>query len=54
MGCLILDTSDTGALLRPDDILSCPKEFVLKPGIGQSRDCEVVWVKGETLGVRYM
>jgi hypothetical protein len=54
MGCLILDTSDTGALLKLADILSCPAEFVLKPGIGPSHDCEVVWGKGATLGVRYL
>jgi hypothetical protein len=54
MGCLILNTSDTGALVRPADILLCPKEFVLKPRVGPSRDCEVLWRKGEDLGVRYL
>jgi hypothetical protein len=54
MGCLILNTSDTGALVKPADILWCPAEFVLKPRVGPSHDCEVVWGKGETLGVRYL
>jgi hypothetical protein len=54
MGCRILDTSDTGALLSPADILWCPREFVLKPQVGPSRDCEVVWWKYKTLGVRYL
>jgi hypothetical protein len=54
MGCLILDTSDTGALVRPADIMLCPTEFVLKPRVGPSRDCEVVFRKGEDLGVRYL
>ena len=54
MGCLILNTSDAGAVVRPADITLCPKEFVLKPPIGPSRDCEVVWRKGEDLGVRYL
>ncbi len=54
MGCLILNTSDTGALVRPADILLCPNEFVLKPSVGPSRDCEVLWRKGEDLGVRYL
>jgi hypothetical protein len=54
MSCLILNTSDTGALVRPADILLCPKEFVLKPSVGPSRDCEVIWRKGEDLGVRYL
>ena len=54
MGCRILDTTDTGALLMPADILWCPKEFVLKPQVGPSRDCDVVWCKNKVLGVRYL
>jgi hypothetical protein len=54
MGCVILDTSETGALVRPADIMLCPTEFVLKPRVGPSRACEVVWRKGEDLGVRYL
>src|SRR3981189_858652 len=37
MGCQIVDMSDTGAKLMPADILLCPKEFVLKPQIGEPR-----------------
>jgi hypothetical protein len=51
--CYILDFSDTGALLKPSDILQCPNQFVLKPSSGPSRDCEVVWRGGTTVGVRY-
>lgn len=54
MGCQILDTSDTGALLMPVDTLLCPKEFVLKPDVGESRNCEVVWRKGAKLAVRFV
>ncbi|MGH7100608.1 MAG: hypothetical protein ACREE4_23570 [Stellaceae bacterium] len=54
MGCQILNTSDTGALVMPADVILCPNEFVLKPQIGPARDCEVVWRKGTTLGVRYL
>lgn len=54
MGCQILDTSESGALVKPADILLCPNEFVLKPQIGPARDCEVVWRKGDVLGVRYL
>jgi len=39
----ILDVSETGAMLMPDDIMLCPQEFVLKPDIGMPRDCEVRW-----------
>jgi hypothetical protein len=54
MGCQILDISETGALLKPADIIFCPREFVLKPDIGTPHDCEVVWRKGEVLGVRFV
>ena len=52
--CVILNLSETGAQLMPSDIMQCPSEFVLKPSIGQERDCEVVWRKGELVGVRYV
>jgi hypothetical protein len=53
MGCKILDMSDTGAKLMPADIVSCPKEFVLKPMEGEPRHCAVMWRKGSEIGVRY-
>ena len=52
--CVILNMSDTGAQLMPQDVSQCPSEFALKPQIGQERDCEVVWRKGELVGVRYV
>jgi len=52
--CVILNMSDTGAQLMPQDAIECPSEFVLKPSIGRERDCEVVWRKGELVGVRYV
>jgi len=36
----------------PADITQCPGELVLKPQIGQQRDCAVVWRKGGVVGVR--
>jgi hypothetical protein len=52
--CFILDLSDTGAELMPADITQCPGELMLKPQIGQQRDCEVAWRKGGVVGVRYV
>ena len=52
--CFILNMSDTGAQLMPQDAGQCPSEFVLKPDIGRERDCEVVWRKGGVVGVRYV
>jgi hypothetical protein len=54
MGCQILDMSATGAKLMPADLLLCPKEFVLKPQIGEPRYCEVAWRKGARIGVYYV
>ena len=54
MGCRILNTSDTGALLKPANIALCPTEFVLKPRLDPPRDCEVVWRDGDLVGVRYL
>jgi hypothetical protein len=52
--CFILNMSETGAQLMPQDVAECPSEFVLKPQIGKERDCEVVWRQGEFVGVRYV
>src|SRR5436305_6525899 len=52
--CFILNMSDSGAQLMPQDAGQCPSEFVLKPDIGRERDCEVVWRKGGVVGVRYV
>lgn len=54
MGCQILNVSDTGALVLPADIILCPTEFVLKPDVGDTRNCEVVWRKGTQVAVRYV
>jgi len=40
--------------MMPADITQCPGELVLKPQIGQQRDCEVVWRRGDLVGVRYL
>jgi hypothetical protein len=54
MGCHIVDISPSGATLRPIDILRCPTKFLLKPRFEASRECEVVWKKGDLMGVRYV
>jgi hypothetical protein len=53
ISCQILDLSQSGALLMPVDVFSCPGEFVLKPRVGPERNCEVVWRTGTKIGVRY-
>lgn len=54
MGCLVLDISEEGALVQPDDIFLCPKTFLLKPRLGPPRQCECVWRKGNKVGVRFV
>ena len=53
MGCQIVGFSPSGATVRPNDIFLCPSKFLLKPRFGSPRECEVVWRKGDRLGVRY-
>jgi hypothetical protein len=53
IACQILDMSESGALLMPVDVTSCPAEFVLRPRDGAPRNCEVVWRTGTKIGVRY-
>lgn len=53
MPCQIRDLSDTGALLALGDALLCPKEFVLKPDLGETQNCEVMWRKADRIGVRF-
>jgi hypothetical protein len=54
MRCQILNISEVGAQLMPSDILLCPSESVLKPEVGDRRNCEVVWRKGTSVGVRFV
>ena len=54
MDCQVLDVTETGARLRPADILLCPKEFTLKLHHGPVHDCEVKWRRGNSLGVRFL
>ena len=54
IGCQILDLTDIGAKLLPIDVFSCPGEFILKPQIGEYHHCEVMWRRGDRIGVRFL
>ena len=54
MPCRILNESESGAMLAPCDIFLCPKEFVLKPSVGEQHNCQVRWRKGTSIGVQYL
>ena len=50
----ILNVSETGAMLRPLELALCPNKFVLRPRFDPPRLCEVIWRKGDVLGVRFV
>jgi hypothetical protein len=52
--CVVLNVSDTGALLQPADAMLCPNSFVLKLRDGPLRHCEIVWRKQGMAGVRFV
>jgi len=54
IGCHIVDISDAGAKLAPVDVFSCPGEFLLKLPLGEPRECEVMWRRGDRVGVRFL
>src|SRR5579863_7588695 len=54
MGCVILNFSDRGALLRLSDLCSCPRSFVLRPRFDPPRKCELAWQQGQIVGVQYV
>ena len=39
---------------RPEMGALCYPEFVLKPEVGDQRNCEVAWRKGTTIRVRFV
>lgn len=53
MECVVLDWSDGGARLRPTDVVSCPDSFTLMTTTGQTRPCQVIWRRNDTLGVAF-
>jgi GGDEF domain-containing protein len=54
MNCQIVEVSETGAKLIPDDPLSVPEHFLLKPRDGEPRYCEIKWRNGTSIGAQYV
>jgi PilZ domain len=52
--CQVCNISETGAMLRPADLSSCPNGFVLRIQDGPSHHCEVVWRRSGMVGVRFL
>jgi hypothetical protein len=54
MDCLILDLSDSGARIRPADLIKCPSSFTLRMTDGSARRCVVVRRSPSELGLRFL
>lgn len=54
MDCLILNTSGSGARIRPTDVLSCPATFKLCIEFGRSYACSVVRRRGDDIAVEFL
>jgi DNA-binding response OmpR family regulator len=54
MDCVVLNLSDQGAALQPEDALRCPDVFTLKIQHGPSYRCQVCWRYRSKLGVRFL
>jgi len=52
--CLILNLSDGGAALQPNDYVELPDSFLLKLEHGPTHRCEVCWRHGNKIGVRFL
>ncbi len=54
MDCVVLNLSDQGAALQPEDALRCPDVFTLQIQHGPSYRCHVCWRYRSKLGVRFL
>jgi len=53
MNCTVMDLSDKGARLRPDDPLKVPDSFSLFVRDLDALPCQVTWRAGLFVGVRF-
>jgi hypothetical protein len=53
MNCTVMDLSDKGARLRPDDPLKLPDSFSLCVRDIEALPCQVTWRAGLYVGVRF-
>ena len=53
MDCVVLNLSDSGALLRAKDHKDCPDAFLLSVLDGHFYVCRVAWRRGGEIGVHF-
>lgn len=51
---MVLDMSDTGAKIRPNNMAKMPERFELRCGFGRTYSCEVVRRSGFYVGVQFV
>lgn len=54
MDCVVLDVSDTGARIAPEDRVYCPDSFSLQFHNGPMCWCQVVYRRATCIGVKFM
>jgi hypothetical protein len=54
MQCVVLDWTQSGARIRPSDMLGCPDQFTLISNNGNRVPCEVKWREDMVMGVRFI
>jgi len=52
MQCVVLDWTDSGARIKPSDMLGCPDQFTLITKNGNRVPCQVRWRKKLSIGAR--
>lgn len=54
MSCVVLDWTQSGARIKPSDMVGCPDQFTLITKNGNRVPCEVRWREKEVMGVRFV
>ena len=54
MACVIMDLSEKGAMLKPEDPKPCPDAFVLRIKDGACYVSQITWRKDALLGVTFI
>ena len=54
MNCVVLDWTQSGARIRPADMVGCPEQFTLITKSGHRVPCEVKWRQNLVMGVRFI
>ena len=54
MSCVVLDLSEDGARMKPEDPLACPEVFLLRIKHGACLVCQAIWREKGEVGVKFI